>query len=256
MKLTLTVLLTLFCVFNHYTQNAEFQKYFESKLNSRSLTTYEKLNSEYLLTESIDQEWINSVWENISRYTYTYDSSNTNYLTTIEAWDNNQWVNETQYWPTLDENGNLIEEIYKAWVDNNWVNSERYLYGYDANEKVTVETSQAWNTSDWINSNRTVYTYANNNLTEKLYQQWNNTDWLNVDRYQYTYVDNNLTETLFQQFIGGWNNVSLIENTYDNQNNLIETLNKRWETNDWFLEMKSTNQYSNGNLTIVTTQEG
>jgi hypothetical protein len=37
---------------------------------------------------------------------------------------------------------------------------------------------------------------------------------------------------------------------------MIETLNKRWESGDWFLEERNTHQYSNGNLTVVTMQEG
>ncbi|KAB2844948.1 MAG: T9SS type A sorting domain-containing protein, partial [Ignavibacterium sp.] len=74
--------------------------------------------------------------------------------------------------------------------------------------------------------------------------------------FQYNYVNNNLTEKLFQQYIMGWNNVELVQNSYDSQNNIIQTLYNRWDNNNWFLESKFTNQYSNGNLTIVTLQEG
>jgi hypothetical protein len=256
MRSNIVVLLILFCIIQVLPQQEDFQKFIENKLNSRTLITHEKVKSQMLLTESIDQEWIDNAWQNISRDTYYYDSNNFGYLTTTEIWDNNQWVNETQYWPVIDEYGNFIEEIYKAWVDTGWVNSERYLYEYDENDNIISEISQSWISTDWIHSNRYVYTYINNNLTEKLYQQWDNTDWLNVDRYQYTYVDNNLTEELFQQYISGWNNVSLIQNSFDSQNNIIETLNKRWDSGSWFLEMQFTNQYSNGNLTVVTLQEG
>ena len=256
MRPRLVVFLILFCTIQSFPQQEDFRKFIENKVNSRTLTTYEKGNSQMLLTETIEQDWVNSVWENVSRYTYSYDSVNTNYLTTIEVWDNNQWKNETQYWPTLDENGKILDEVYKAWVDNDWVNSEKYLYEYDENENTTVETSQAWNTTEWINSNRTVYTYVNDNLTEKLYQQWNISDWNDVDRYQYTYVNNNLIEELFQQYIMGWNNVSLTQNTYDNQDRKTESLFKRWENSDWFLEQRQTHQYSNGGLTVTTLYEG
>lgn len=256
MKSQIIVLVILFGFIHIFPQQNELENYYKNKLNTRTITTQRIVGDIFLVTESIEQEWINSAWQNVSRNTYSYDSSITNYLTTTEIWDNNQWVNETQYWPTLDGNGNTIEEVYKAWVDPSWVNSERYLYEYDGNGKVTVETSQSWNVTEWVNSNRTVYTYTNNHLTEKLYQQWNVTDWSNVDRHQYTYVNNNLTEELFQQYISGWNNVSLIQNSYNSQNNIIETLNKRWDNGTWFLEMKYTNQYSNGNLTVITMQEG
>ena len=256
MKSGIVVLVMLFGFIQIFPQQEDLETYFNKKLNTRTITTQKVFEDIYLITESIDQEWINNAWQNISRYTYSYDSVNFNYLTTIEVWDNNQWVNETQYWPTLNESGKILEEIYKAWVDNDWVNSERYLYEYDANEKVTVETSQAWNTTEWINSNRTVYIYVNDNLTEKLYQQWNISDWSDVDRYQYTYVNNNLTEELFQQYIMGWNNVSLTQNTYDNQDRKTESLFKRWENSNWFLEQRQTHQYINGGLTVTTLYEG
>lgn len=256
MRTRLVVFLILFCIIQILPQQEDFQKFIENKLNSRTLTTYEKVNSEFLLTQSIEQEWIISAWQNVSRSTTSYDSSNTGYLITTEIWDNNQWVNESQFWYVYDENDLVSEELVKAWVDPSWVNSERYLYEYDANDNVTFETSQSWNATEWINSNRTVYTFNSNQLTEKLYQQWNVTDWSNVDRYQYTYVNNNLTEELFQQYISGWNNVTLIQNSYNGENNIIETLNKIWESGGWFLEERNTHQYSNGNLTVVTMQEG
>ncbi|MCZ7609488.1 MAG: T9SS type A sorting domain-containing protein [Ignavibacterium sp.] len=256
MKFRITVLVMLLGLIQIFPQQNEYEKFFNNKLNTRTIITEKTTEDVYLLTESIEQEWISSGWQNVSRYNYYYDSSNTNYLTTIEAWDNNQWVNETQYWPFVDENGKIIEEIYKAWVDSDWVNSERYLYEYDVNENVTVETSQAWNTTEWINSNRTVYTYLNDNLTAKLYQQWNISDWSDVERFQYNYVNNNLTEELFQQYIMGWNNVSLIQNSYNAENKIIETLNKRWDNGNWFLEQRQTHQYSNGELTVTTLYEG
>mgnify|MGYP001240497495 FL=1 len=256
MRARLVVFLILFCTIQPFPQQEDFQKFIENKLNSRTLTTYEKVNSEFLLTQSLEQEWINSAWQNVSRSTTSYDSSSTGYLITTEIWDNNQWVNESQLWYVYNENDLVTEEVIKTWVDPNWVNSERYLYEYDTNENVTVETSQSWNATEWVNSNRYVYTFVNNVLTEELYQQWNVSDWIDVDRYQYTYVNNNLTETLYQQFNSAWDNVELIQNFYDNQNNIIETLNKRWESGNWFLEERNTHQYSNGNLTVVTMQEG
>ncbi|MDT3695236.1 MAG: T9SS type A sorting domain-containing protein [Ignavibacterium sp.] len=256
MEFRITVLVILLGFIQTFPQQDDFEKFFNKKLNTRTIISEKTTEDVYLIKESIEQKWINSAWLNTSRYTYYYDSVNFNYLTTIEAWDNNQWVNETQYWTVVDENGNIIEEIYKAWVDNDWVNSERFLYEYDGNGNTITELSQSWNSSNWVNSNRTVYTHINDHLTEKLYQQWDNTNWLNVDRYQYTFVNNNLTEELFQQYISGWNNVELIQNSYDSQNNIIETLYNRWENDNWFLESKFTNQYSNGNLTVVILQEG
>ena len=256
MKLRFTVLVIYFGLIQIFPQQNEYEKFFNNKLNTRTIITEKTTEDVYLLTESIEQEWISSAWQNVSRYTYYYDSSSTNYLTTTEVWDNNQWINETQYWLTFNNNGKVIEEVYKTWVDGGWVNSEKYLYEYDENENTTIETSQYWNSSEWTNSNRTVNTYTGNNITEKLYQQWNVSDWSNVERFQYNYVNNNLTEKLFQQYIMGWNNVELVQNSYDSQNNIIQTLYNRWDNNNWFLESKFTNQYSNGNLTIVTLQEG
>ncbi len=117
MRTRFIVLYLLFCIVQIFPQQDDFQKFIENKLNSRTLTTYEKINSEFLLTQSIEQEWIISAWQNVSRSTTSYDSSNTGYLITTEIWDNNQWVNESQFWYVYDENDLVTEELVKAWVN-------------------------------------------------------------------------------------------------------------------------------------------
>jgi len=266
-----------------YTQPDNLNSVLENKINSRTLTSYKVLDNGFILTETLEQIWENGNWLNVTRYSHFYDLSNINYLSTKETWDSTAWVFELQTWYTYDANGNTTEELSKIWDNGNWVNSVRLLNEYDVNQNIISETYQNWDAIDWINFERYLYTFTDNKLTEHLYQQWdggnwtndyrhqytfssNNlieelyqtwgSGWVNEYRYQYTFSSNNLTEELYQTWQSGWLNSTLDLHTYDGNNNEIEIESKIWNGSEWVIEERFTNQYSNGNLMVVTLQEG
>lgn len=256
MKLISLSIFFLFLNQQAYTQLDDFNTIAQNEMKSRTLKSNKVLENGFNVTEVLQQIWENGNWNNVTRDSYSIDSNNVFYLLTTETWDSTAWVNELQTWFTYDENDNATEEITKIWDGGDWVNSERLLNEYDGNQNTILETYQSWGGSDWINFEKTKYTYNNNLLTEELYQSWNGSVWENVERYQYIFAGNNLTEELYQTWQGSWLNSTLDLHTYDGNNNEIESESKICDNNQWIIEKRFTNQYSNGNLTVVTLQEG
>ncbi len=256
MKLNSMIVALLLCALQVYPQFKTPVQSPEQEFNSRKLVSHKILDNGFNLTEIIKQEWINSGWNNISRSSYFYDADNISSYAIIEIWENNQWVNDIKTFSVCDVNGNTTEEITQSWDDPDWVNSVKLLYEYDVSQNTTLETYQTWNALIWVNDQRYQYEFTNNKLTEKLYQKWNGTSWVNNSRYKYTYTADNLLEELYQTWDNGWINSTIVLNSYDIQNNRIESLNKSWEGNDWLPVYRFSSEYSNENLTVVTLQEG
>ena len=61
MRTRFIVLYLLFCIVQIFPQQDDFQKFIENKLNSRTLTTYEKINSEFLINNGGISDLVNSI---------------------------------------------------------------------------------------------------------------------------------------------------------------------------------------------------
>ena len=240
------------------------------------------LSNGFLLVVENRQNWVNSAWENSSKFSYTYDANNNLTEMLYQFWDGSAWVNNNKDTYEYDGNNNIIELLIQYWVGSVWENSMQYSYTYDAKNNLTESLGQSWNGFawvirgkysytydinnnkieqlyeewngfDWVNDYKSSYTYdANNNKTEALYQDWNDSAWVSIDRYSFTYDGNNyLIETLIQNWDGSfWANYRNLIYSYDANNSLIELLRQDWDGYTWVNEYKSTYTYdANINLT-------
>ena len=88
---------------------------------------------QYIQTISYET-WSSENWQNLAKYTYTYDSND--YMTNSlnERWDNstNSYKNSSQSNYTNNGNGIVQQSISQNWntTTNNWENSQRSTYYY------------------------------------------------------------------------------------------------------------------------------
>lgn len=96
---------------------------------SKELTTY-TYNADKTLSQSVNMMLVSGVWQNDTRFTYTYSSGKA--ISTLKQnWDGAAWINRYYLSNSYDGDGNLISVLRKQWsVDNKWYNNTRDNYTY------------------------------------------------------------------------------------------------------------------------------
>jgi hypothetical protein len=148
---------------------------------------------------------------------------------------------------------------FEAWDGGTWVKNLQFVYTYDANNNQTSLLFRTWDGAAWTDYFQTQYTYdANNNVTSETSQLWAGIAWINLSKYIYTYDANHnlLTET-DQSWDGiAWVNDTKTTNTYSN-NNLTTSIYQSWNDVNGVWENQSQNLYTydgNHNLLTYTAQ--
>jgi len=201
-----------------------------------------------LISES-GQNWYNSVWSNIWRFTNTYDANNNLTTEIMQYWNGSIWADINLYSYTYDANNNQISELRQDWNDSLWVNFHLKSYTYDINNKLTSRSFLSdWSGSAWMYGYQSVFTYdANNNLASKLYQTGSGSAWMNLFLDTYTYdANNNQTNDLSREWSGdSWFNRNKWLFVYDANNNQISALRQDWDGSSWTNFSLNTSSYNN-----------
>jgi hypothetical protein len=175
--------------------------------------------------------------------TYTYDGNNNWIVWLWQDWDGTNWLNNWKQTYTY-AGDKLIEALSQDWNNSNWANYEKFTYTYNGNN--VIETLyQTWGASNWVNDWKRTYEYdTNNNIVQELELDWVNSDWENDWKYTYAYDGNNRIGWLWQNWDGSdWVNYLKSSNTFDANDNVIETIQQEWDGSDWINDEKDTYLY-------------
>lgn len=150
----------------------------------------------------------------------------------------------------LNQENNFIYDFF----NNTWLNNNRFLNSY-TNGLLSEKVLQLWNGSLWVNDEKKSFTYNSINLcTQEIHYDWNATDWLNTFRYDYSYNNEFLKDTItsYQWSIlnNNWFPLNKTIYTYDNNDNLTETLILIWDGSNWINSQKSNQFFNSSNQYI------
>jgi hypothetical protein len=227
--------------------NLKFRKNINAVLNK-----IENANSyinDYIISQWNDES---STWENSEHFINTYDSLLNERESIYQIWDNsnNEWINLERYSSEFDEYGNWISYLRENWNVNKWENYFLYSTSYNSQNLIIEDLLQVWNdvSAKWENYSIYKYEYDDNwKNTNYSKQDWNFTSstWENVWQHVGLYQNDLLSEDLFQEWSNNtWQNSSLTNFTYDQNQNTIEQIIKIWLDNStWGNSSKHTFVY-------------
>ena len=180
-------------------------------------TTYYYDESDYTLTEEIEESYSGGSWTNVTRIAYEYGFY-----------------------------GNVMEMLSQMWMDGDWMDVMRATFDYDGGE-VSEVIYQIYMGGTWVNQMKEVYNYNGDQWT-MLTWNWNGSTWSSDHLYTYTRgVD--VIEVLIQYMEGGaWQNESMEIITLDFDENVTEILLKEWSLGSlvWENAEKMTYIYDGG----------
>ncbi|MFA4923067.1 MAG: T9SS type A sorting domain-containing protein [Ignavibacteriaceae bacterium] len=128
-----------------------------------TLRTSYKRNANLLPTSELYQAFTNpSTLQNLNRYDFTYDGSNSY----------------------------VMESLYKYWDNNanNWIESQKIIYTYSATNNVLSMLDQRIDQNAWKDDSRTTNYYnVDDNITKSLYESYLGSAWVNQGQSLYSY---------------------------------------------------------------------
>jgi hypothetical protein len=91
-------------------------------------------------------------------------------------------------------------------------------------------------------------------IERNIKQNWDGNEWINNFMYEYTYDENdNMTESLFQRWEGeNWIGFYLFIYEYDDNNNSIRWLVQNWDGENWINNVLTENEYDLRNNLIYS----
>ena len=204
------------------------------------------------LSGQLLEEFTNSVWNSVVRFTLSYNSQGNKVSVFYEIRSGNGWINEGRGTSTYNTNGYLINEVFEFWTNNAWVNDERTTYTYDSSGNRLTWLSEIWLNNAWINNYRHTYTYGTtgNQLTH-ITENWTVNVWVNQVKDTFTYDSSgNVLTDLIQSWIdNSWDAGITITYTYDSRGNILTS-------SSLYLNERHTYTYDmNGNLLIKISEE-
>lgn len=217
-----------------------------------SRTCYE-FNNDNKVTLKYDQQQIDSEWltEGEQIFTYNDDGQLIRLLRKDNRNDYNNEIENSRVFDYLyDESGNQIEEISSMWLD--WENVPRWEYqrkvkNVFVNSLIIEQNYFWWNSMSlsWDTTSKTAHYYNENNdlvLTENYF--FDDNKWFIYRRLQVEYDNNyNIIDSLEQNWVdGSWQNQYQIQREYEN-NLLIKENWFMWDYSDGILRWNGTHSY-------------
>ncbi len=100
------------------------------------LETYSYVNDK--VSTIVYQIWMQTLWIDQMRDTYTYNANGDEYTVKEENWEleTSQWENNSLTTNTYDANRNLVEELLQTWEDEAWINESRMVLTYSGSTGV------------------------------------------------------------------------------------------------------------------------
>lgn len=210
--------------------------------------------SDNVLT-STEKNWndVTMSYENSSRTSYVYNSSNKIVSMISESWDGSIWENSSKNVYVYDAAQNKLKDTSFNWNGTAWEPSYVEVNTYTATNKIASSMFYFYEstTSTWLNVFSTSYTYdASNFLISSLTKVLDMTTLTLEDNSRVTFtndISGNPTTTLQENWDAGasaWKNSSRTFNTYDAANNVLTDLYSNW--NDFDGKFDTSSLYQNG----------
>ncbi|MCK9426500.1 MAG: T9SS type A sorting domain-containing protein [Ignavibacteriaceae bacterium] len=160
--------------------------------NHRKITYMYNLSNQEELQTEIRADWRTNQWVDTLKTSY---ARNSKLLPTIEmeqAFTNPttlQNINRYEY--TYDGSDSFVlESLYKFWDINatNWSEGQKIIYTYSATNKVLSTLGQQMYQNAWKDNDRTTNFYnVDDNITKELYESYLGSSWENQSQTLYTY---------------------------------------------------------------------
>ncbi|HOJ18982.1 MAG TPA: T9SS type A sorting domain-containing protein [Ignavibacteriaceae bacterium] len=197
------------------------------------------------------QIWVNQ-WFDYLKITKTYNNNNLlNSLT--EVYENSIWNNLNRYTFTYDANNNLLTSVFERSVNNIWSNYSKFTYSYDGRGNLLSELDHFWSAGEWKDKDRFSYTYDNfDNILSYTYEGADNQFILHfIERHSYGYIENTnlLTTDLWESWSGAsWIPLRWTNNIYDS-GRIVESVIFGFHNSVWRVSESSFYEYDlGGNL--------
>ena len=231
---------------NGYLYQKDLYKYRNDEWELKGMVSFENNENGNLLART-KQVYRNGTWTNRNRTDFNYNDEGQLRLKLDLKWRHDEWKNKVA--TTLTYEGDLcVTKTISKWRDSTWVDRVIKELSYneygDRDEKVTYK----WRDSTWTQRHKMSYGYNSNfDLSEKLFYKWMDSTWVNKARASITYDDNqNLFQILLEKkdSTDAWVNVSLRENAFSDNDELLESVQYKWHDEDWMPRKKDEYSYS------------
>ncbi len=203
-----------------------------------------------------------SGWTQADSIQYTYDGQNELERTTL-IYDAGEWNSETRWINEYDAEDKLLTKVKQTKGNADWENHSKFNYEYDADNNISALSSQSWDSDiqNWTNRFQRHFEYDTDGLqTVQTSQSWTDNQWKNSVQWLYDYSSNNVKTTTFQGWEDqtmSWEDISKRRNTlgYDNNDNVISSLNEIWENEVWENDSKADYEFNAENEQTLRIQQ-
>ena len=192
-------------------------------------TTYYYDESDYTLTEEIEESYSDGSWTNVNRIAYEYGFYGNVMAMLSQMWMSGDWMDVMR--ATFDYDGDEVSEvIYQINMGGSWVNQTKEVFNYNGDEWTMLVWT--WNGSNWSSDHLYTYTRGVDEI-EVLVQYMEGGAWQNEQRYIYSLgFDDNVTEIRVQEWAGYW--VNYEKTTYVYENGVYtDQYVQEWEGRTW-----------------------
>ena len=145
------------------------------EMQNRTTNTY---NLEGDVTQTLEQNYLNSDWVNDEKIVLEY--ANGNIVSGISyEWNGSTWIlgeDSVKITINYNTNGTLDAAVIESWQEG-WVKAVRLVNSYDAQNRVILRSSESFDGATWLVEEKVEYSYdANGNaLTMKIFYNYNGT---------------------------------------------------------------------------------
>lgn len=128
---------------------------FQNSIDNSYLNSWSLLNNNNntLVTQQLNQNYVNNSWVNNTRLSYEYNAQNLRSKQTEQIFESNQWKNQSVYEYTYSDNGNRLLTKTECLYSNNQITTQnKYNYEYNApisNDEIV--TAQSFNIATYPN---------------------------------------------------------------------------------------------------------
>ncbi len=236
--------------------SGEFKCYIktEGKIDEKghlvNLTGFWLKNSEY--------------WEPTDRYDYIYDDQSFLIALNAERFINGVWEENHKMSFTYDSSGRPLDNtVYIPKGSGNYENLDRMLFEYNQFGSLTSVRYEYWEGNKWKPTLRKFREYnSNNQVTKFMSQSWDDSGnkWSTSYQYDFEYVDGKYRSiiTYVGSYISGLIPIEKAEYLFDDEGKNLAIWKYKWD-NEWKITDMIDLSYTDGlphDLTWVTMKEG
>lgn len=180
-----------------------------------------------LIIETTEKITGTSSWINVYQGAFSYFSNDTVNEYKVKEWNTqlNNWNSDISYYDKYDETGKKLEHFIRYW-DNDYqyfYQGNKEIYTYDINGYKTIKEEQDWFDA-WVEYSKTFY---------------------------YNDINGNDTLEMLKIYVSGqWQEAWETKNTYNEQNQLIFTQQRGYDSYfaEWFDYSRTTYTYTTNGL--------